>query len=396
MLGRATAQLAPGPEPARQAEEAAIDDAPIPTEAPPFRFLEHGYRFAWFDQDGRGYQSQAGRAIGPGSESLRVLQPSFYVRAAQRDTVIWDVGFQLDVVTAASADALDAMSTASLHNEAGTLDVAATWRASDDDTIAFRGAGHLEETLRSGSLGVAYTRELAEDNATVAVSANGTVDRFDTIQPNGFTPGLAVRQTWNGNLTVSQILSRTTVGSLSYGITHQRGVLQQTWNSSPIAPCGVMPLCTERAPEIFPGTRLRHAIRATIAQRIPQSDMTLRLGYRFYADDFDVRASTIDGELIQGLGDYVGLTVRYRYHHQTSASFYYDRLPSALRFDETPRTSDSDLARFDAQLIGVRLDLFMPGTRRTGRHGFDLAYHYYFRSNTLDTHLLAFGYRRVY
>lgn len=358
------------------------------------RVFEHGYRFAWFDQHGRGYQSQAGPRTGPGSEWVRVLQPSLYARATQGEDIVWDMSLQVDVVTAASADALDAVSSASLTNEAGTLDIASTWRAAEDDIVTFRGAFHLEEPLRSGTLGVAYTRELAEDNATVSVSANGTVDRFDTIQPNGFTPGYAWRQTWNGNVSVSQILSQTTLATLSYGITNQRGTLQQTWNAVPLAPCGVDPICGERANEIFPRTRIRHAIRGMLAQRLPASDTTVRLAYRYYADDFDIRASTFEAEVYQGLGDLFAFTVRYRHYKQTAAYFYVDRLPGEQRYEDAPRTSDSDLSAFAARSVGARLDLTLPG--RTGNHGIDVSYTYYDRTNGLDIHLAAMGYRRAY
>jgi hypothetical protein len=260
--------------------------------------------------------------------------------------------------------------------------------------LSFRGAGHLEEPLRSGSLGVAYTRELAEDNATVSVSVNGTVDRFDTIQPSGYTPGFGWRQAWNANLSVSQILSPTTIGSLSYGITNQRGTLQQTWNSSPITPCGVPIPCDARAREIFPRTRLRHAVRATLAQRIPITDTTLRFAYRYYADDFDVRASTLEAEMVQGLASPLSLTLRYRVHRQTAASFYVDRLPMELRDDDAPRTSDSDLDAFTARSLGARLDLVLPGQR--GYHDIDVSYTYYARTTGLDIHLVGMGYRRVY
>lgn len=380
-----------------RADAPALDVVAAPVEASPdFRILAHGYRFAWFDQDGRGYQSQAGTWVGPGSEALRVLQPAMFVRAAQGDDVVFDLSLQVDVVTSASADALDAVTTASRTNEAGTLELATTWRASEDDVVALRIAAHLEEPLRSGSLGLSYTHELAEDNATFSLSFNGTVDRFDTIQPNGFTPGIGWRQSWNGNVALSQVLSRTTVGTISYGVTNQRGMLQQTWNSSPITPCGVEPLCSERAEEIFPRTRIRHAVRASLAQRIVPTETTLRLGYRFYADDFDVRASTFEGEVIQALGDVLGLTLRYRYHHQSAVSFFSERLPSEMRLDFAPRTSDSDLDLFTSQSLGARLDFTFPGRRRAGTHGIDVSYGYYFRTNDLDVHLLATGYRRVY
>src|SRR4051812_12252365 len=87
-------------------------------------------RTTYYEQDGRGYQSQAERSSTstPGSERLLVEQPQLEAVATQGRLThrLW---VPVDIISAASADALDATSRASLRNEAVNLDLATTYRA---------------------------------------------------------------------------------------------------------------------------------------------------------------------------------------------------------------------------------------------------------------------------
>jgi hypothetical protein len=60
--------------------------------------------------------------------------------------------------------------------------------------------------------------------------------------------------------------------------------------------------CPNREPERMPRTRLRHAVAVGINQHIPRTRTTLKVGYRFYDDDFDLRAHTPYAMLYQWLG----------------------------------------------------------------------------------------------
>src|SRR5258708_30312521 len=89
-----------------------------------------------FDQRGHGYQSQAGPRLGPGSERTTILEPQLEIDATQGDRLKHRFWVPVDVITAASPDAIDqtpasvdVVSRASHHNLAGTTDWAATYKA---------------------------------------------------------------------------------------------------------------------------------------------------------------------------------------------------------------------------------------------------------------------------
>ena len=148
-------------------------------------------RFAYFDQSGWGGQSQANvrviDGVQRGSERLYVFSPSFQLGVRQNERTRHVVTMPVDIVTSASADALDAVSSASRVNEAFELDIQTQWEPTDDDRITFRYMAHLEEYLKGFAGGLGYQRELARDNATISVRANAGVDWFDPLSPRRTT-----------------------------------------------------------------------------------------------------------------------------------------------------------------------------------------------------------------
>src|SRR5262249_36434195 len=150
-------------------------------------------RLTYYDQDGRGYQSQAGLPEGPGSEGLTVIQPQIEVVARQGPRVTHRLWIPVDIVSAASPDAIDALSNASRRNEAGSIDWTTTYRATSATSLFVHPAFHLEEEWRSWQLGVGGSHKLADDNAELSASVNQIVDWFDRFTIHGERRGQIVR-----------------------------------------------------------------------------------------------------------------------------------------------------------------------------------------------------------
>lgn len=366
-------------------------------------------RFTLFNQKGRGFQSKAGPPSGPGSEDMLVLQPMGQLGIRQRNPR-WShqVTFALDVVTAASPDGLDAISSASRYNEAGEVDVTTTYESEKRGDWSIRYGLHFEEPFRSGFVGLGWVGRYFEDNTTVAFNQTAVIDIFDYIHPLGWSPiEQETRLTLADTLALTQVLSPTTLATVSYGMTLQSGTLQTTWNSvyiedGPTAGCpndvGQSPDydCPNREPERMPRTRLRHAVAVGINQHIPRTRTTLKVGYRFYDDDFDLRAHTPYAMLYQWLGRRVYLRAMYRYHWQRGVSFY--TTATRTDFSETmPLTADSDLAPFTAHQVGGKAVVYVvpPGGVR-GAQYLDAGYSRYQRSNDLHVDVISVGYGREF
>jgi hypothetical protein len=344
-------------------------------------------RFAFFDQVGHGYQSVAGPPRGPGSEDALIFEPQFHLRVRQDEHWRHDIDIGVDIVSNASIDAIDAISTASAVNEAATLEVTSSYQ-DGPHRIDLRYGGHIEEPLRSFFLGAGWTLSLADDNATVGVSGQATVDFFDPVDRSGYDPGLAGRQTLNANFAASQILSPTTVADVGYGFTLQTGRLETTYNSVPLTDGA-------RDDEIFPaGRRARHAVMARLAQHVPWTHTTLKASYRYYIDNYGLDAHTAEGQLYQYLVDWLYVRGSYRWHQQSGVDFF---ATSFMPGVTGPRTSDSDLAPFTAHEVGVKVVLLAERSpwESLKRSFIEASFYRYWRTNDMvvDWLALAFGRR---
>ena len=338
-------------------------------------------RLSAYEQEGHGYQSKAGPEQGPGSERLTVFQPQLEVRARQGDRITHRIWVPVDIVTSASANAIDrgatpdVISNASQHNEAGSIDWTVGYKAADATTLTFRSAAHLEEEFRSWLVGASVNQGFFEQNTNVSLGILSSLDWFDRFDLTGVRQGITRRSSVTGSLAVSQVLSPTTIVEASYGITTQAGELGNTWN--------IVPIRGETVDhEIMPPSRLRHALVARVAQALPWNAV-LKGYYRFYADDWSMVAHTFEAQLLQHLGRSLYVGFGWRHHTQTGVDFFTTLADPSMR----PRTADSDLAPLDSDSFTGRVGVDVPRAIATVAGGtlhFDLAYERYVRTNDLS------------
>ncbi len=364
----------------------AADDADLTNERilgprPGLHVQSLRLRFSHFEQQGRGYQSQADRhgARALGSEALRVEQPQLELVATQ-GRLSHRLFVPVDVVTSASADALDVMSSASRVNEAASIDLTSTYHGAHDQGMVHV-AFHDEEPYRSSQLGAGASHSFADDNAVVAASVHQLLDELDRFNVYGTRMGRDYRSTTNANLELTQLLSPTTVGNLSYGGTLQKGELSNTWNAVALQN-------GKLGREYLPRSRLRHALVARIAQALPWEG-ALHVSYRFYADSWHVLAHTLEYALYQRLGRALYLRFDYRIHVQNAPYFWTTLAPAS----KPPglRSDDSDLAQLTAQTVGGAASLDLPLSGGVRDLHLDLGYARYFRSNDLRVNIYTCG-----
>ncbi len=330
-------------------------------------------RYTHFDQWGRGYQSRAGPPSGPGRQTLTVEQPQLEAVIEQGADIVHRLWLPVDIVTAASPDAVDAVSTASATNEAGAIDWSITYGERSATPVTAHGGFHAEENYRSYNFGIEGVLSLAEDNTVLQAGAMQLLDWFDKYRFDGEHNGHSPRSATHASAGLTQVLSPVTMGYLDYGLTYQQGQLTNTWN--------IVPYQDTRMIEILPSSRTRSALTARVAQWLPWNG-AFKTSYRFYADDWGITAHSAEFELDQRLHPYLYLGALYRVHTQSQAAFYHDHL-TAL---PTYRTADSDLAAFDAHTFGGKaaLDMPFPFLDFARRVHVDLAVERYIRTNDLE------------
>jgi hypothetical protein len=326
---------------------ADVSDAEIIGRDPGWRVDDVQLRSAYLWQRGHGFQSQDGSLGSAGSEEMWVFEPFALFTIHQSDTITHEITVPVDVISAASPDAVDATTSASRVNEAVDVDVRSTFKRGEHDTLTTRASVHYEEPLSSGTVGAGWRRGLADDNATLGASAYVTIDGFDGRDHFGIYYGKTARETVNANITASQLLSPTTIVDGAYGITVQHGTLDTGWNAVPVIDGGY-------ADEVLPSERVRHALTARIAQHVPWTHSTVKASYRYYADDFGLRAHSVEVAGYQYLLPWLYARGSYRYHHQTGVDFFTTSLPT-MYDPRMEHTADSDLAPLAANEWSVSL-----------------------------------------
>jgi hypothetical protein len=361
-----------------RAEPGSFRDTDVLAPEPAARVELVQTRITAYEQRGRGYQSQEGPLAGPGSETLHVLQVQGELVVHQGDRLTHRLWVPVDVVTSASANASDryyskppdVISRASAQNVAKEIDYELSARADRHTTWTGGVGGHHEENFGSWQYSLEYRRALAEDNATVSVAANQVLDWFDAFRLGGHRAGRATRSSSNLNFALTQLLSESTLVSVGYGVTLQRGELSNTWNSVPTSDGG-------RVREALPRGRLRQATSIALAQWLPWQG-ALRLRYRLYRDDWSVTAHSIDASLSQRAFGWLVLGLSGRHHHQTAVSFFTIRSPPLA----VHRTADSDLADLSADSLGGSATATLP-TAALGTLFLSAGFEHYFRSDAL-------------
>ncbi len=369
-----------------------------------WHWIEARYLFGFFAQQGHGLQSQSGEAYNTqapitaaGSEKAFIVEPLALLKVRQSKHVTHEIYLPIDVVSAASPDALDVTTSASRTNVSIGFDATTTYSPSPIVDYAFKYGFRTEEPLRSFNAGPSLTLHLLEDNTIFNVSAYIIEDGFDPIQPSGFDAGFASRGTFNGNVSYTQVLSPTTLFDASFGGTEQWGVLQTTYNSVIDYHAPGSATAVSRRADLFPESRARAALFARIAQFIPSTSTTIKASYRFYFDETAVQAHTGEVQIYQYIVPWFFVHLLGRLHTQTAISFWvpYIREPFS---DDQPRTSDSDLAALWSHEVGFNLVLDRTKAPRSFRatDSFDLGYLHYQRSDGLTDDYVSFGYAKKY
>lgn len=399
LTGLAGPAFAQAQAPPASSASAELLESVARSEDPSWRLEAMRYFTAFFLQDGRGLQSQAGPPGERGREDAWILEPIMSFKVRQNRDLVHELTVPVDIVSAASTDAVDAVSKASEYNEAATLDLTSTYEASDVTQMSVRFGFHYEEPLRSFIAGPAFTFRLFEENTVIGVSATIYADAFDPHSYTGVDRGHAARTSFGFNVNLTQVLSPTTLFDASFGSTEQWGVLETTWNSVPLhrEPTEDDPREIARTGEIFPKSRNRNAFFVRLSQHIPASHSTAKASYRFYVDENGTLAHTTEVQFFQYFVPWLYLRAHGRLHQQNAPDFWTPFVEDPVA-TKLKRSSDSDLEELIAREAGLKLVFVRDQAPRVLRSNdsFDVGYLRYQRTNGLHIDFFSLGYAKSF
>jgi hypothetical protein len=140
--------------------------------------------------------------------------------------------------------------------------------------------------------------------------------------------------------------------------------------------------------EHLPDTRLKIPLGIR-ANYFVSDRFVLRSFYRFYTDDWGVRAHTAELEVPIKINPFFSISPFYRYYTQTAADYF---APYKVHDVSEPFfTSDYDLSQFNSQYIGAGIR-YTPADGVFGKqhwNAVELRYGHYSRNNGLNSNMVS-------
>jgi hypothetical protein len=348
---------------------------------------------------------------GIGDQHLTDLAPTILLNVPLDSTTRLSANLGIDYYTSASSDKIDqVMSSPSAADARVHADFGLSRLLADKLTTVGVGAGVSKEyDYLSFNLLGSWARTSADGNRQLSASGQIFLDRITLITPaelrvggtRNKNYGSDSRQSFTLSLVYAQVLSKRLQASVSFEPVVQRGLLSTPFQRvyfSDSSPALGTPgeLGTARA-EVLP--RLRTKYPASLRLTYYATDLVqLRGFYRFYNDNFGIRAHTFEIEAPLKVTQFFTLYPFYRYHTQTAADYFAPYLAHSVT-DEY-YTSDYDLSAFSANKVGVGLryaPLYGIGRFKTpfGKgitkfKSLDLRYGYYRQSTGLTANVVSF------
>jgi len=347
---------------------------------------------------------------GLGSQHLTDVAPTILLNVPLDSTTRLAANVGIDYYASASSDKIDqVMSSPSASDVRYHADFGLSHTLADKLTTLGAGAGVSKEyDYLSFNLLASWVRASRDGNRQFSVSGQAFLDKITLITPaelrvggtRNKNYGSDTRQSFTLSLVYAQVLGKRLQASVSVEPVVQRGLLSTPFQRVYFAdygPGGLAPGVLGTAlVEVLP--RLRVKYPASLRLTYYATDLVqLRGFYRFYTDNFGIRAHTFELEAPVKLTAFFTLYPFYRYHTQTAADYFAPYLAHSIA-DEY-YTSDYDLSAFSANKLGLGFryaPLYGLGRFKTPFGGrvakfksLDVRYGYYRQSTGLTANVVS-------
>jgi hypothetical protein len=285
-------------------------------------------------------------------DRMKVSSPALYMLAPISEDWVFEIGAVYDNISGASPYYHTVLSGASgrgIKDERSAGDITVTKYFGGRTAVALRAAYSSEDDYKSTAAGLTVRHATADQNTTFTVGVGySSDDIFPTDGPQ-FTEH---KKTTDFVVGLTQVLSPNDVGQFNLYYAQQSGYLTDPYKAF----WGIdnRPRSRDQWAALF---RWNHYFEG--------ADASLRSSYRYYSDDWKVKAHTFQFEWAQALKDGWTVIPSLRYTTQSSAEFYYDPVydpllgspfpPGYLQNPNGYYTSDQRLSAFGGLTPGIKV-----------------------------------------
>ena len=303
--------------------------------------------------------------------STRVMQPMLDGMFEVGARGLVNAHFLVDAITSASSGsgAANAAAFTERRYEAGgtythELDGPAALPFVDKLRVGGEGKYSTESDYTSLYVGARLEADVAQKNAVIGLGGGVSTDNVTNAgaqSPMGgpqiqcdvtspATSGECALTSYSAFASVSQIVSKNAILAVSYDIAKLDGYQANPYRTV-ITASGLVP-------EEHPNSRLRQSIAFSARYYLGATGTTLIGAYRYYHDDWHIRAHTPELRIIQEVGKLADAEIRGRYYRQTASYFYADRYPALDMNTINYVTDDPKLSAYDGFTMEAKLGVF--------------------------------------
>jgi len=335
---------------------------------------------------------------GIGSEKLSdfantiELKLSRYDNKFRRHSFNFELG--IDHYSSASSDKIDPSTISSPSHADTRFYPSLGWTTENGNkrtTFGLTGSFSKEFDYKSYGLGASFTKASKDNNRELTVKLQTYFDNWSVIYPielraasdqtgNGIQ-GHSPRNSYNGSFSISQIINQNFQVLIIAEPSYQSGLLATKYQR-------VFFTDGSELTETLPDTRMKIPIGIR-ANYFLGDRIIIHSFYRYYQDNWGLKAHTIDLELPLKITPFASVSPFYRFYSQNAVDYF---APFGQHnTSEKYFTSDYDLSKFTSQFFGAGIRLAPPkgilGVQRL--NSIDLRYGYYQRSNGLHANEIS-------
>lgn len=352
---------------------------------------------AYYHQDGN-HSAVTG---GIGTEKLTDfantfdLQMSKFNKRGRKNTYLFELG--IDHYTSASSDKIDPNTISSASRADTRIYPSLNWTQSNETTgnsFGFTGSFSQEFDYRSFGGGFNLTRLSKDKNTQFDVKLQAFLDTWKVILPVELRPGYtgpgsegdknygsAPRNSFSASFSLSQVINKSLQVLFIVEPSYQHGLLATKYQRDYFTDGSL------RA-ENLPDNRYKLPIAARLNYFL-NDQFIIRTFYRYYMDNWGVRAHTAELEIPVKLSSFFSVSPFYRYNNQTGTRYfapYGQHNPNEQYY-----TSDYDLSTLNSDFYGAGIRFSPPKGVFGWQHlnMLELRYGHYTRSTALTSNIVT-------
>ncbi|MCP1384954.1 DUF3570 domain-containing protein [Runella salmonicolor] len=315
------------------------------------------------------------------------LKLSFIDRKSRQHFINAD--FNIDHYTSASSDNIDPLTISSASRSDTHVYPSLSWTVKDDATRTSHGLSYSYSTeydYQSHGFNVNFAKISKDNNREFSLKAGAFFDTWMAILPSELRPagyGSAAegdrdpvaykpRNSYNLALSLSQVINKRLQLLITVEPAFQQGLLSTPYHR-------VYFTDGSHTVEKLPGSRFKLPVGARLSYFLGDK-VILRGFYRFYADDWGMKAHTANFEATYKITPFVSVSPFYRFHNQTAVRYF--NAYGKHRPTEVYYTSDYDISGFTSHFVGTGIRVAPPGGLFGIKqwHSVELRYGHYLRS----------------